>query len=109
MADDISVSGRACRIRRRRGGRLDARRVHRKLVGPKPASSMPIWPSSPVLGYDASLETGPYNFGFLDDPALGNYVEHFPYQDGLLINYWDTSQTERDNISDCRRRAESAD
>jgi immune inhibitor A len=45
-------------------------------------------------GYDDSLRTGPYNFGFLDDPALGNYVEHFSYQDGLLIWYWDTSQTD---------------
>ena len=42
-------------------------------------------------GYDASLKTG-YNFGFLDDPALGNKVEWYPYQDGLLISYWDTSQ-----------------
>jgi immune inhibitor A len=23
---------------------------------------------------------------------MANYVDHFPYQDGLLINYWDTSQ-----------------
>ncbi len=44
-------------------------------------------------GYDDALRTGPYNFGFLDDPALGNYVERFSYQDGLLISYWDTSQT----------------
>jgi immune inhibitor A len=42
--------------------------------------------------FDESLDTGPYNFGFLDDPALGNWVERFPYQDGLLISYWDTSQ-----------------
>ena len=42
-------------------------------------------------GYDESLDTGPYNFGFLDNPALQNWVEHFPYQDGLLISYWDTS------------------
>jgi len=43
-------------------------------------------------GYDKNLEVGPYNFGFLDNPDLGNWVEHLPYQDGLLINYWDTSQ-----------------
>jgi immune inhibitor A len=43
-------------------------------------------------GYDDSLRTGPYNFGFLDDPALGNWVEHFSYQDGLLVSYWDASQ-----------------
>ena len=45
-------------------------------------------------GYDDSLRTGPYNFGFLDNPDLVNWVEHFAYQDGLLISYWDTSQTD---------------
>jgi immune inhibitor A len=43
-------------------------------------------------GYDQVLKTGPYQFGYLNNPALGNFVDHFPYQDGLLINYWDTSQ-----------------
>lgn len=43
-------------------------------------------------GYDNTLKTGPYYFGYTNDPLLGNYVDHFPYQDGLLINYWDTSQ-----------------
>jgi immune inhibitor A len=42
-------------------------------------------------GYDKSLKTGPYNFGFLDDPDRQNWVEHFPYQDGLLVWYYDTS------------------
>lgn len=42
--------------------------------------------------YDRYLETGPYNFGFPDRPHL---VEHFSYQQGLLVSYWDTSQ--RDN------------
>jgi len=45
-------------------------------------------------GYDDSLRTGPYNFGFLDDPALQNWVERFPYQDGVLISYWDNSQSD---------------
>ena len=45
-------------------------------------------------GYDDALRTGPYNFGFLDNPALGNWVEHISYQDGLLISYWDTSETD---------------
>lgn len=43
-------------------------------------------------GYDATLKSGPYYFGYQNNPALGNFVDHFPYQDGLLINYWDTSQ-----------------
>ena len=41
-------------------------------------------------GYDSTLEVGPYFFGYTG--PLVNYVDHFPYQDGLLINYWDTSQ-----------------
>ena len=39
--------------------------------------------------YDKYLKTGPYNFGF--GPALPDKVEFFPYQTGLLVNYWDTS------------------
>jgi len=50
-------------------------------------------------GYDDGLRTGPYNFGFLDDPALGNWVEHFPYQDGLLVWYYDESFSDN-NIGD---------
>lgn len=45
-------------------------------------------------GYDYGLKVGPYYFGYLNNPALGNYVDHFPYQDGLLLNYWDTSQAD---------------
>jgi immune inhibitor A len=36
-------------------------------------------------GYDASLQTGPYNFG---NPAMADWAERLPYQDGLLITYW---------------------
>ncbi len=50
-------------------------------------------------GYDESLQTGPYNFGFLDNPDLQNWVEHFPYQDGLLVWYYDTS-FEDNNVGD---------
>ncbi|MBB2891206.1 immune inhibitor A domain-containing protein [Flexivirga oryzae] len=38
-------------------------------------------------GYDTTLRNGPYNFGFTDTKA--NWVEHYPYQDGLLIWYVD--------------------
>jgi immune inhibitor A len=41
------------------------------------------------VGYDEGLKTGPYNFGFLDTKP--NWVEHFPYQDGLLVWYLDYS------------------
>ena len=39
--------------------------------------------------YDKYLKSGPYNFGWATKP---DWVEHFPYQDGLLVSYWDTSQ-----------------
>jgi immune inhibitor A len=39
--------------------------------------------------FDQYLKTGPYNFGFLN--SRPDWVEHFPYQTGLLISYWDTS------------------
>ncbi|MDH3303533.1 MAG: immune inhibitor A [Acidimicrobiia bacterium] len=45
-------------------------------------------------GFDDALRTGPYNFGFLDNPTLVNWVERFSYEDGLLISYWDSSQTD---------------
>jgi immune inhibitor A len=41
--------------------------------------------------YDRYLRTGPYNFGFPDRP---DWVEHFAYQNGLLVSYWDTSFTD---------------
>jgi immune inhibitor A len=41
------------------------------------------------LGYDDGLRTGPYNFGFLNTKP--DWVEHFPYQDGLLVWYYDES------------------
>jgi immune inhibitor A len=44
------------------------------------------------VSFDTYLRSGPYNFGFVDKRP--NFVEHFPYQDGLLISYWDTSQTD---------------
>jgi immune inhibitor A len=45
------------------------------------------------LGYDNALDQGPYNFGF---PAAPDLVEHFPYQDGLLVWYWNNEWTDND-------------
>ncbi|MFI9061273.1 immune inhibitor A domain-containing protein [Streptomyces sp. NPDC053429] len=42
------------------------------------------------VSYDSTLKVGPYNFGFANTKP--NWVEHYPYQDGLLIWLWDTSQ-----------------
>lgn len=44
-------------------------------------------------GYDNTLQVGPYNFGYKKTP---NLVDHFAYQHGLLIHYWDTSQADND-------------
>ena len=39
------------------------------------------------------MEVGAYNFGYTKMP---DYVDRFSYQDGLLINYWDGSQSDND-------------
>jgi immune inhibitor A len=44
------------------------------------------------VSFDSYLKSGPYNFGWLN--SNGDKVEHFPYQDGLLVSYWDTSQAD---------------
>jgi len=41
--------------------------------------------------YDKYMKTGPYNAGFAD---RAKFLEHFPYQTGLLVTYWDTSYTD---------------
>ena len=47
-------------------------------------------------GYDTSLRTA-YNFGFVN--TRPDWVETYPYQNGLLINYWDTSYDDN-NVGD---------
>ncbi|MFC4500402.1 MULTISPECIES: immune inhibitor A domain-containing protein [Streptomyces] len=47
------------------------------------------------VSYDKVLKVGPYNFGFASRP---DWVEHYAYQNGLLIWKWDTSQAD-DNTS----------
>ncbi|GGW77618.1 immune inhibitor A domain-containing protein [Streptomyces lomondensis] len=42
------------------------------------------------VSYDRTLKVGPYNFGF--SRTRPDWVEHYPYQNGLLIWKWDTSQ-----------------
>jgi immune inhibitor A len=44
------------------------------------------------VSYDKYLQTGPYNFGFLNTKP--DFVEHFSYEKGLLVSYWDTSQSD---------------
>lgn len=45
-------------------------------------------------GYDAGLATA-YNF------VGGDWAERFPYQDGLLISYWDNSFTDNNVGANC--------
>ncbi|MCX2185674.1 immune inhibitor A [Streptomyces sp. SKN60] len=42
------------------------------------------------VSYDKTLKVGPYNFGWTGDKA--SWVEHYAYQNGLLIWKWDLSQ-----------------
>ncbi|MEU2622179.1 immune inhibitor A domain-containing protein [Streptomyces sp. NPDC007157] len=44
------------------------------------------------VSYDKTLKTGPYNFGF--STTRPDWVEHYPYQNGLLIWKWDTSEAD---------------
>ncbi|SFF53916.1 immune inhibitor A domain-containing protein [Streptomyces mirabilis] len=48
------------------------------------------------VSYDKTLKSGPYNFGF--STTRPSWVEHYPYQNGLLIWKWDTSQKDN-NVS----------
>ena len=45
--------------------------------------------------YDAGLQTGPYTFG-RSGSGLPNLVDHYPYQDGLLVWYWDAGMADND-------------
>jgi immune inhibitor A len=48
-------------------------------------------------GYDATLKTGPYNFGWGDTRA--DWVERFPYQNGLLVWYSNGECTDNNTIT----------
>ncbi|WP_425304690.1 immune inhibitor A domain-containing protein [Asanoa ishikariensis] len=44
------------------------------------------------VGFDKYLQYGPYYF----QKTGGDKVDHYPYQTGLLISYWDTSQDDNE-------------
>ena len=48
-------------------------------------------------GYDTTLKTGPYNFGFLN--TRGDWVERFPFQNGMLVWYADGEFTDNNTRS----------
>src|SRR3954451_19324541 len=43
------------------------------------------------VSYDQYLKTGPYNAA---DPARPNWFEHFAYQNGLIVSYWNTQYSD---------------
>ncbi|MFE1645508.1 immune inhibitor A domain-containing protein [Microbacterium sp. P01] len=48
------------------------------------------------VSYDKYLKTGPYFFGYASTKP--DFVDHYPYQQGLLISYWDTSYADNDTF-----------
>jgi M6 family metalloprotease-like protein len=44
------------------------------------------------VAYDTTLAEGPYNFGWT--ATRPDQVEHFPYQDGLLVSYWNPAHSD---------------
>jgi immune inhibitor A len=48
------------------------------------------------VSYDRYLQTGPYYFGY--GTTFPDKVDHYAYQNGLLISYWDTSFTDNDTF-----------
>jgi len=49
------------------------------------------------VGYDQYLKTGPYYFGYAN--TRPDFVDHYAYQQGLLISYWDTSYRDNDTFA----------
>ncbi|NYG08209.1 immune inhibitor A [Phycicoccus badiiscoriae] len=47
-------------------------------------------------GYDATLRTGPYNFGYANSKP--DWVERFPYQNGMLVWYIDNEYSDNNTI-----------
>ena len=74
--------------------RLEARLSERTDLSP---AAMEFYDNFYIAGhrsyvsYDKYLKTGPYFFGY---PAQPDKVDHYSYQEGLLISYWDTSQVD---------------
>jgi immune inhibitor A len=49
------------------------------------------------VSYDRYLRTGPYFFGYAN--TRPDFVDHYAYQEGLLISYWDTSFDNNDTFA----------
>ncbi|MEG3637340.1 immune inhibitor A domain-containing protein, partial [Micromonospora palythoicola] len=49
------------------------------------------------ISYDRYLKTGPYFFGY--ENTKPDYVDHYAYQEGLLISYWNTRWADNDTFA----------
>ncbi|MER7418775.1 immune inhibitor A domain-containing protein [Micromonospora peucetia] len=49
------------------------------------------------ISYDKYLKTGPYFFGYSN--TRPDYVDHYAYQEGLLISYWNTRWADNDTFA----------
>jgi immune inhibitor A len=99
FVDEINITGQPTD-----GGETDAGWTYDGFVRSTSTVTLPFFNAyfaefRTYKGYDDGLRTGPYNFGFLDNANLQNWVEHFPYQDGLLVWYYDES-FEDNNVGD---------
>ena len=54
------------------------------------------------VSYDRYLQTGPYNLGWW--PSRPQKADFFPYQNGLLVNYWDTQYVRQRHLGAPRAR-----
>ncbi|WP_176308468.1 immune inhibitor A domain-containing protein [Micromonospora sp. NBS 11-29] len=48
------------------------------------------------VSYDKYLKTGPYYFGYAN--TRPDYVDHYAYQEGLLISYWNLRYADNDTF-----------
>ncbi|WP_091433506.1 immune inhibitor A domain-containing protein [Micromonospora yangpuensis] len=49
------------------------------------------------VSYDKYLQTGPYFFGYANTKP--DWVDHYAYQEGLLISYWNTRWADNDTFA----------
>jgi immune inhibitor A len=49
------------------------------------------------VSFDKYLKTGPYYFGYANTKP--DFVDHYAYQQGLLISYWDRSYADNDTFA----------
>ena len=64
---------------------------------PRPSPRYYIAENRQYIGYDKTLKQGPYNFN--RGVSKPDWAQRFPYQNGVLITYWDASQDDNNTSS----------